>query len=79
MAIKLGDKVTDSVSGFTGIAIARTEYMFRSAVVGVEADDTRDGKAPDTAWFDERRLMPAKEPRKIGLTELLQNVESEEI
>lgn len=49
----LGEKVRDKITGFEGIATARTEYLFECVRVCVET--LQDGK-PTEAWFDEQRL-----------------------
>jgi len=57
--IRLGDSVVDSISGFKGIATARTEYLYKSSQILVECqalDDT--GKPVDGVLFDEARLRP---------------------
>ena len=51
--IKLGDKVKDSITGISGIAIARCEYLYGCVQIGVEY--AKDG-APETTYFDEQRL-----------------------
>jgi hypothetical protein len=56
MVIKLGEKVTDSISGFSGIATARTEYLFGCVRVLVEPTALVDGKLAEGEWFDEQRL-----------------------
>jgi hypothetical protein len=53
--VKLGTKVTDSITGFTGIATSRTEYMFGCVRVAVEPAMV-DGKLPEAVHFDEQRL-----------------------
>ena len=56
MGVKLGSKVTDSITGFTGIATARTEYMNGCVRVGIEAPLGADGKLLEVEWFDEQRV-----------------------
>ena len=55
--INLGDEVRDSVSGFTGIAVARTTWLHGCSRMGVDARAVHDGKPIDTFWFDESRLV----------------------
>jgi hypothetical protein len=54
MAITLGSRVKDTVTGFTGIATARCEYLHSNARVQIEAHT--DNKASE-AWFEEPRLV----------------------
>lgn len=58
--IKLGDKVIDSVSGFTGIAIGKTEWLHGCSRIVVQPSVDKDGKLPDTATFDEPQLNIVK-------------------
>lgn len=57
MKIGLGVKVSDRVTGFTGIVTSRTEYLYEVPRYGVTPQVGKDGKFPDTAWFDEPRLI----------------------
>ena len=54
--IPLGAKVKDTVSGFQGVCISRTEYLNGCFRLGIQAKVGKDGKAPDTHWFDEPQL-----------------------
>ena len=59
MAVNLGDRVRDRVSGFTGVVIARTEWLYGCTRFGVQAEELKDGKPIEAEWFDERSLDPA--------------------
>lgn len=54
--IKLGDEVTDKVTGYTGIAIARTEWVYGCVRFGVQSQHLHEGKPIDAVWFDEAEL-----------------------
>ena len=54
--IKLGDRVRDNISGFSGIATGRCEYLYAGLSVMVTPEEMRDGKPVEPQWFDERRL-----------------------
>jgi hypothetical protein len=54
--IKLGDKVRDVVTGFEGIAIAKTEWLFGCIRFTVQPTKLDNGKILDTATFDEPQL-----------------------
>lgn len=56
--IKLGDKVRDKHTGFTGTLMARAKYLYGCVWLLVVADDLHDGK-PVEAWFDEPRVERA--------------------
>lgn len=60
MAIDLGDKVKDTVTGFTGIAIARTTWLHGCDRVTVQPPLGKDGKHPDNVTFDEKQLVLVK-------------------
>ena len=53
--IKLGSKVRDNITGLTGIAIARTEWLHGCARVVVEPQELKDGKPIEAICFDEQR------------------------
>ena len=55
--VRLGDKARDSVSGFEGICVARTEWLngcWRITLQPVGLD--KDGKPQDTQTFDDFQL-----------------------
>lgn len=55
--IQLGDRVKDRVTGFTGIVVARSEYLHGCRRVGVQPEKLeKDGKPPEAAWFDEPQV-----------------------
>lgn len=59
--IKLGDKVKDSVTGFTGIAIARTTWLHGCDRLVVQPEgQTKDGKLFENYTFDEKQLVLVK-------------------
>lgn len=63
--VKLGDRVTDRISGFSGIATGRAEYLYGCVRVQVEPEALHDGKPVESQWFDEQRLTDAS-PAKAG-------------
>jgi len=54
--IKLGTKVRDKITGYTGIAIGRTEWLYGCATVGVKSSAIEAGKPVDAVWIDEQGL-----------------------
>lgn len=54
--IQLGDKVRDIVSGFTGIAASRAEYLSGYVSFGVQGMAGPDGKMPAMEYFQESML-----------------------
>jgi hypothetical protein len=62
--IKLGDKVRDKVSGFTGIAISRHTYLEGCTRISIQPEIDKDGKLPAINTFDEP-LVEIIESQKI--------------
>lgn len=57
MAVKLGNKVRDSITGFEGIATGRCEYLYGCTQIVITPDKlSPDGKRLDGEWFDEQRV-----------------------
>lgn len=55
--INLGDKVTDPVTGFTGIAVGRTEWLHGCSRIAVQPKGVdKDGKPIESQTFDEPQL-----------------------
>ena len=57
MAIKLGSRVKDSITGLTGIATSRHEYLFDSPQIGVVPRYAANGKAAEVHHLSEERLF----------------------
>ena len=67
--VTLGDRYTDPITGFTGVAVARTMYLHGCARVALQGPIDKDGKIPDPHYFDELQLTgvkPAKADKKKG-------------
>lgn len=66
--IKLGDKVRDNITGFTGIAIGRTEWLHGCARITIQPDKLdKDGKTLDACTFDEQQVELVKaQPVKVS-------------
>lgn len=68
MKVKLGKTYRDSISGFEGIAMARTTYLYgceRAMIVPTKLKS--DGDFLPDCWFDEAQLVGVKakkEPAK---------------
>jgi len=54
--IELGTRVKDSITGFCGIATARTVYLYGCIRVAVETTGLKELKPIEPVWFDEQRL-----------------------
>lgn len=59
--VELGDKVKDRVTGFTGIAVARTEWLNGCARVTIQPPLDKDKKMVENQTFDEPQLEILKE------------------
>jgi hypothetical protein len=56
--INLGDTVRDTISGFTGIVIARCEWLYGCVRISVQPTSLdKDGKVQDHVTFDEQQLV----------------------
>ena len=56
--INLGDLVKDTITGFTGIATSRTEYLFGCVHIGVTSTGLdKDGVPVGALSLDEQRVV----------------------
>lgn len=55
--LQLGDTVRDTITGFQGVAVGRTAWLYGCDRIGVEPREMKDGKPIDIVWFDEARLV----------------------
>lgn len=61
MQFDLGDRVKDSITGFAGIVIARTEYLNGCARYQLQCETLdKDGKPQEWQSFDEMQLKLLK-------------------
>jgi|GEM_PF-2446504 len=58
----LGEILKDKVTGFQGVAMARTEYFTDCTHYGLCSQNLESGKPIDWEWFDETRLVKTEEP-----------------
>lgn len=60
--IKLGDKVKDKISGFTGIATGKADYLAGCIRIQISPQTLdKDGKPGGEEWFDEDLVETVKE------------------
>jgi len=64
--IKLGQMVTDPITGFSGIAVSKTEWLYGCTRFGLQGKLNEDGTVPDLQWFDELQLESKPPDVKIG-------------
>lgn len=54
MSVNLGDRVKDRISGFQGIAVARTEWLYGCVRITIQPEKSaKDGKPLENNTFDE--------------------------
>lgn len=54
--IKLGDKVRDTITNYSGVVIAETRWLHGCTRVGVQAEELHEGKLIEPEWFDVNRV-----------------------
>ncbi len=59
--IGLGWLVKDKVSGFKGVTVSRTQFLYGCIRIGVQALIDKDGKIPESCCFDEPQLIVLEE------------------
>lgn len=58
---KLGDIVKDRHTGFEGLAVARTDWLYGCTRVGIECKElSKDGEPIQPQWFDIQRVILVK-------------------
>jgi len=62
--IKLGSKVIDTISGFTGVVIAETNWLYGCRRITVAADKLQDGIPIESQTFDAQQLTVIIEDTK---------------
>ena len=71
MAVKLGQKVRDRVTGFSGVVMGRTEYLYGCVSCGILSEQLKDGKPMEWSWIDEQRLDDNSEAKAGGPQEFI--------
>ena len=74
--VKLGDKVKDKLTKFTGIVTGRAEYLFGCVQLLVNPGVVKDGEPVAATWVDENRMVLVKSkavdvsltPQQAGVT-----------
>ena len=67
----LGDKVKDTITGFTGVITLRSQWLNNCNTYGVQPTELKDGAPQERQHFDEPQLVVveekvAKESRNTG-------------
>ncbi len=64
--IILGERYSDPITGFVGIAVAATVYLYGCRRIGLQGPMAADGKIPEWQFFDELQLVEAKPDKTKG-------------
>lgn len=57
MTIQLGSKVRDMISGFSGVAVAQSVYLYGCERILIEPDRLDEkGSMIESQWVDEQRV-----------------------
>ncbi len=54
--INLGDSAKCRITGFRGVVMGRSEYLFNGRQLLLQSTTLSDGKPMDRVWFDEAEL-----------------------
>ena len=66
MKVTLGKTYKDSISGFEGIAIARSTYLYGCVRVNISPTKLKsDGDFLPDCWFDEPQLVPVRAKKVV--------------
>lgn len=70
MKIKVGDEVRDTITGFSGVVVCRSEWMFGCVRITVQPRELKDGKPVDYVSFDEDQLevLSASKQKEVPVT-----------
>lgn len=62
--IELGDTVKDITTGFKGVVMARSQWLYGCDRLTIQAKVTSDGRIPDMQSFDIGALVLVKKAKK---------------
>jgi len=54
--VRLGDQVSDRLTGLTGTVTSRAEWLYGCVRVAVQPRELKDGQPVNEQWFDEERV-----------------------
>lgn len=63
MKVKLGQKVKDTVTGFSGTVVCRSEWLNGCARIIIQPPIDKDGKIPCSECIDENQLEIVEETK----------------
>lgn len=70
-SLKLGDKAKDTISGFSGVIVAMTEWLNGCRRITIQPQELFEGKPVDNQTFDAEQVAkvetgPALPPSRTG-------------
>lgn len=68
MEIQLGQRVKDRMTNLTGIAVSRTKYLYGCVRIGIQPEETKDGRPVEQVYLDEPQLEVLADVHVPGLT-----------
>lgn len=54
--IELGDTAKDIITGYKGVVVSRTDWLWACTRFGIQSKKLKDGQPTDAQWFDEHQL-----------------------
>lgn len=73
--IELGDEVKEKVTGYTGVVIAKTEWLTGCARYAIQPKMNKDGKIPEARDFDGAAISIIKKG-KVKIKQTQEEVEN---
>lgn len=58
--IGLGDRAKDPITGLQGIVVCVTTWLHGCIRIGIQAEETKDGKPVEAVYFDQSQLVLVK-------------------
>ena len=65
--VQLGDKVKDTITGFSGVVTGYVKYITGCNQALITPPVGKDGVYKDARWFDEQRLIIDRKAKRIVL------------
>lgn len=67
--IELGNYVKDIVTGFSGVAVSRTEYLNGCVRYGVQSNWTHEGRPISPEYIDQEQLRRIDSPLAVTVAQ----------
>lgn len=66
--VELGKVYRDKITGFQGVAISKTEFLYACERVGLQPQELKDQKLIDPAYFDIHQLELVEEKKDVDFS-----------